>query len=116
MDKQEFAEKVDQLISTMQPLPWRRHAVDKLIQEYIQETGTRPDSYQLHRLANHLLADELKDKSPDKVSREEFPILSHWQIKTRNKRERNIGDERLDTLKLKQRKRIKTLSNRRFEG
>lgn len=111
--REEFAAKVDDLTKTVQPLPWRRRAVEGLIQEYIETTGERPDREQLFKLANHLLADELKDKSPDKVTRAEFPILSFYQMRTRDRRERRVGDDRLDTLKLKQKKRLRYLSSRK---
>lgn len=112
--KKTFKEEVDKLLAEQIDAQTRRtYAANKLIEAYTIQTGTRPDGYQLYRLANFLMTDVLKDKNPDKVSRTEFPVLSQWQIKTRNNRERKPGDDHLDTLNLKQKKRVRTLGNKK---
>jgi hypothetical protein len=53
--------------------------IDELIESYIAATDQRPDSVQLDRLATLCLREELTDRHPDKMSREEFPIMSDEQ-------------------------------------
>ena len=57
----------------------RMQLIDELIESYIAATGQRPDSVQLDRLATLCLREELTDRHPDKMSREEFPIMSDEQ-------------------------------------
>lgn len=57
----------------------RMALIDELIESYIAATGQRPDSVQLDRLATLCLREELTDRHPDKMSREEFPIMSDEQ-------------------------------------
>jgi hypothetical protein len=61
----------------------RSRAINALIDEYIASTGERPDSAELERLTNAVLHEELTDKSPDKMSREEYPIMSETQLARR---------------------------------
>lgn len=53
----------------------------------MEQTGEIPDSLQLTLLANHILAEELADRCPDKVTNTEYPILSEGQVKLRKRRE-----------------------------
>jgi hypothetical protein len=57
----------------------RMKKIDSLIESYIAATGQRPDIVQLDRLATLCLREELTDRHPDKMSREEFPIMSDEQ-------------------------------------
>lgn len=61
----------------------RSRAINALIDEYITSTGERPDAAELERLANAILHEELTDKSPDKMAREEYPIMSETQLARR---------------------------------
>lgn len=45
--------------------------------------GAAPTASELERLADALLHEELADRSPHKVSREEYPILSEAQLRRR---------------------------------
>lgn len=61
----------------------RLQASDSLIESYVKHTGLRPPSAQLGRLATLILRDELADPHPDKMSREDSPILSGNQYRRR---------------------------------
>jgi hypothetical protein len=61
----------------------RSRAVETLIDEYIASTGERPDPAELERLTNAMLHEELTDRHPDKVTREEYPIMSEQQLARR---------------------------------
>jgi len=55
--------------------------VEALTEAYFEHTGGYwPDRYRvLDRLATLILHKELSDRHPDKMTREEFPIMSRWQ-------------------------------------
>ncbi|WP_255288989.1 hypothetical protein [Bacillus thuringiensis] len=46
--------------------------------------GKRPEPKQLERLADLMLYEELHDTHPDKVVREEYPIMSNHQLSRRH--------------------------------
>ncbi|MCS0827419.1 hypothetical protein NX029_26245 [Cytobacillus firmus] len=60
-------------------------------------TGKHPASYELQKLADWLLAAELKDKSRTKVQKYEYPILSKPQLERRY-REMSMEAEMVDVL------------------
>lgn len=76
--KKVFVEMVDELIALAPELTrdQRIAQVEFLTDAYVDQTGERPDSYQLHRLADVILREELSDPHPDKITRNEFPIMS----------------------------------------
>lgn len=65
----------------------RLQASDSLIESYVKHTGLRPPGAQLGRLATLILRDELADTHPDKMTREEYPLLSDSQRDEREKDE-----------------------------
>ncbi|WP_255285959.1 hypothetical protein [Bacillus wiedmannii] len=46
--------------------------------------GERPEPKQLERLADLLLYEELSNTHPDKMAREEYPIMSDYQLSRRH--------------------------------
>ena len=50
--------------------------VEKLTDAYVDRVGERPDPSQLHRLADVILREELTDMHPDKMTINEYPIMS----------------------------------------
>ena len=67
-------------------------SVDVLCEAHYAQVGQMPDSNVLERLASLILFDELSDSHPDKVTREEYPILSDSQLDEREKDERLVGE------------------------
>ena len=61
--------------------------IERVIDEYITKYGQRPNQRLLDRLATLCLYEEITDPHPDKMSRNEFPIMSDTQ------REERIDDE-----------------------
>jgi hypothetical protein len=99
-----FEQQVDLLLNQKE-VPetlTRCKQVYDLCEWFYRETGRTPLSYQLERLGNYLLADELRDKSTHKVKHTEYPVLSYTQTKLRNRRERRVGDDNLDFIKGKE--------------
>src|SRR5690606_29732147 len=62
------------------PTPNKRiEAADEIIEDYIEKYGERPSKSILSRLATYILLDTLTDPHPDKMSRDEYPIMSYGQ-------------------------------------
>src|SRR5690625_868218 len=57
----------------------RIEAANAIIEEYIEAHAERPPASALRRLATYVLLDTLTDSQPDKMSREEYPIMSYGQ-------------------------------------
>src|SRR5690625_167064 len=57
----------------------RIEAANAIIEEYIEAHAERPPASVLSRLATYVLLDTLTDSHPDKMSREEYPIMSYGQ-------------------------------------
>ena len=64
--------------------------IDDLINEYVYAVGSAPDPIQLERLANYILREELTDPNPYKVSHNEYPVMSEWQLEKRKGREYSL--------------------------
>lgn len=70
-----------------------------LTEEFIADNGEFPDGESLDRLADFILADDFSDSHPDKITREEYPVLSPPQIYRRNVAAIALSDvPSLDTL------------------
>lgn len=103
--KAEFEKEVERLLEIKEilPLEVRKKQVEDLTEWYFEMTGTHyRNSFYLDMLGTYLLADMLRDKGTHKVKKTEYPVLSHTQQKLRNRRERRVGDENIDFIKLKE--------------
>lgn len=85
--KAAFKAIAQELATRKMPLPWRLKAVGDLCEAYVAQIGEMPDSQALELLADYILADDLCNRCPDKVTNNEYPFLSDGQTKLRNKRE-----------------------------
>jgi len=88
MTAQEFAEKINDIWTKTKTgklcdRQVRFAVIERLVDEYIAKNGKRPEPEQLDRLATLCLYEEMKDSHPDKMSREEFPIMSDEQYARR---------------------------------
>lgn len=73
----------------------RIFVINWLMDTYIIKFGEAPKGNQIQRLANWLLLENLKNTHPDKVTREEYPIMTKRQLRARYRREmanENIPD------------------------
>lgn len=61
--------------------------VELVTEDYFRETGQQMKSQMLYALGDFILDDVLMDKDVDKISNNEYPILSWRQQKRREKRE-----------------------------
>src|SRR5690625_7803514 len=61
------------------PLNKRIESADAIVEHYVEINGKRPPASVLSRLATYILLDTLSDSHPDKMAREEYPIMSYGQ-------------------------------------
>lgn len=62
----------------------------ELTERYFAKHGKMPDGAVLDRLGTLILQDELADTHPDKMTREEYPLLSDSQADERYADERSL--------------------------
>ncbi|MHA4153214.1 hypothetical protein [Bacillus cereus] len=62
----------------------RAKEIKSLTDAYMGSVGKRPEPKQLERLADLLLYEELSNTHPDKMAREEYPIMSDYQLSRRH--------------------------------
>lgn len=74
----------------------RNEASNALVETYIEAHGKRPPNAILSRLATYVLLDTLSDSHPDKMSREEYPIMSYGQTGRYFARNGGLKDEPYD--------------------
>ena len=76
--KEEFSEAVSTLTGVprdeLPPVEVRNWEVSELITTYIEAVGERPEPLELSRLADYILADTLRDPTPYKSNKSEYPI------------------------------------------
>ncbi|TEA81194.1 hypothetical protein [Bacillus thuringiensis] len=61
----------------------RAKEIKLLTDAYVGTVGERSEPRQLERLADLMLYEELHDTHPDKMTREEYPIMSEHQLSRR---------------------------------
>lgn len=83
--KTKFKAYVDYVLQTaaLTERTIRMQMIEELTDEYVAQTGERPDVSELERLTNAVLHEELSDPRPDKMTLEEYPIMSERMHKVR---------------------------------
>ncbi|PGD08293.1 hypothetical protein COM34_14425 [Bacillus wiedmannii] len=87
-----------------------------MTEEYFAANGRHMNSYHLQRLADVILVEELKDKTPDKVSKKEYPVLSNRQSQTRTRREFSVVGDTLDFIFVKEHTRLDSTYKKRTQN
>jgi hypothetical protein len=62
---------------------YRMFIIEKMTDAYIEQTGKVPSGNILERMTNVILHEELTDKRADKMTIEEYPIMSDHQYERR---------------------------------
>lgn len=63
----------------------RKETIDALIEEYVKQTGERPEGRQLEKLANAIMFEELEgDTRADKMTLEAEPVMTQSQTNRRH--------------------------------
>jgi hypothetical protein len=84
----------------------RSKLCDEIIEDFYNQSGKMPSSFQLERMANVILIQDIKDRTPDKMSMTEYAFLSPRQEKTRKKREKSLEVDTLNFLFQKEHKNL----------
>lgn len=74
----------------------RIESADNIVEQYVEANGKRPPASVLSRLATLLLLDTLTDSHPDKMARDEYPIMSYGQTGRYFERNGALKDEPYD--------------------
>lgn len=99
----EYEDKITELMIA-RPLPKlqdRFDTADELNESFYQMNEQNLPAYLLSKLSDWLLMEVLIDRDVDKVSNNEFAILSHRQLRRRDKRENSVEGGVMDYLNLK---------------
>lgn len=90
--KAEFHDAVTDLIAEdIADRGERMAAVHALTEAYIDSVGVAPDPAEVERLTDYILREELTDRHPDKIARDEYPFMSDWQLGRRENHEYSLG-------------------------
>lgn len=112
--RERFEESVAELSAiTYHKLPdpeVRVKEVEDLVESYYDFVGDYPDSMQLFKLSNYILSKELKDMDVDKVTNAEFPFLSEYQLKRRERKQVSMEADNMDFLESKFNKGLDSLA------
>lgn len=90
----------------------RNEIVEKITEEYVMKYGRKPDSYQLTKLANLILMDDLKDPNAYKAKHKEYPFHSSTQRKKRRRKEFVVKDTTLEHINYKKKVNLSTTPNK----
>lgn len=74
----EYVQLLEQSAGT-ETRDFRMEIIEKMTDAYVEQTGKRPDCSFLLRLTDVILHEELTDPRPDKMTIEEYPIMSAHQ-------------------------------------
>lgn len=112
----EFEERCQQLADTkLEKAPKPEEIVkevDAMLEEYYEVVGKFPKPRVLELLSNYILVSELKNKDVDKITNNDFPIMSETQLKRRGRKQTPMKDTTLDFLNTKFNKNIDSLSKK----
>lgn len=88
-----FDEYFKRTTSGRPSVEYRNEKSGDMIERYFREFETRPPDSVVSRLATYILLDTLSDPHPDKMSREEYPIMSYGQTGRHFARNGRLSDE-----------------------
>lgn len=91
-----YFDKVNEITDNEVSLDEKKQLIIDITEEYFCETNEVMPEELLIILTNWFLECILKSKDVDKVSKSDYPILSHHQIKRRNKKQLSVSYETLD--------------------
>lgn len=90
MMQHDFVQAVLELREKNLPRPERLAAVKQLVDTYTCPAEGAPTGKAVELLADAILAEELNDRHPDKVTREEYPFFSGAQFIRRYRKEASL--------------------------
>lgn len=93
-----YIEKIEKLVENDISIDDKRICIIDITEKYFDETKDPMPPNLVTMLTEWFLSSILKSKDVDKVSKSEYPILSHHQIKRRNKKQISVKYDILDYL------------------
>lgn len=93
-----YLDRIDVVVKYALDLDSKKIKIIEITEDYYLEVGEQIPPQHLYLLTEWLLADTLKCKDVDKVTNTEYPILSKYQIKRRNKKQVVVMCDTLDHL------------------
>lgn len=110
--KEQFSDYVGELIEQDLTIEKRCNEIELLTERYVEFAGKKPNPFELERLANYLLKEHLQDKNPDKITAENYPVLSERQTRSRKSKEFIKDEGILDYIKLKKSNKHQNLNKK----
>lgn len=89
-----YFERVEALVETLPSLEERFEMIESIGEEYYQETGDSLPAIILEMLGTWYMKEVYTDNRRNKVSLEEFPVLSEYQMYRRNRKRTLIEGEK----------------------
>lgn len=107
----EFENKVINLVeaNSVPELKERYKLIEQVNEEFYKKTSQNLPPHILSMLTDWVLIEVLKDRNVDKVTNNEYAVLSHRQLRRRDKRENSVMGEVLDYLDLRYTKQMDSL-------
>ncbi|WP_170075653.1 hypothetical protein [Paraclostridium dentum] len=102
-----YLNKIEKLTDKDVSLDEKKLFIIDITEEYFCETNELMPETLLIILANWFLECILKSKDVDKVSKSDYPILSHHQIKRRNNKQLSVPYETLDYINQPKSKKVR---------
>ncbi|GAB6153711.1 hypothetical protein JCM17380_24610 [Desulfosporosinus burensis] len=96
----EFEEMIDDMVAD-RPAPEmseRFQLIEITNEEFLKQTGENLPSFMLSKFADWCLLEVLNDRDVDKVSNNDFAVLSPRQLRRRDRRENSVDGEVMDYL------------------
>lgn len=107
----EFENRVINLVEA-NPVPElkeRYRLIEEMNEDFYKRTSQNLPPHILSMLTDWVLVEVLKDRDVDKVANNEYAVLSHRQLRRRDKRENSVLGEVLDYLDLRYMKQMDSL-------
>ena len=95
-----YLDRINLVVKYALDLESKKLKIIEITEDYYLEVGDQIPPQHLYLLTEWLLADVLKCKDVDKVTNTEYPILSKYQIKRRNKKQVAVLTDTLDHLNI----------------
>lgn len=110
----EFEERIDDMVAVKPApeMPERFQIIEVTNEEFRTLTGENLPSFMLSKLSDWILLEVLNDRDVDKVSNNDFAVLSPRQLRRRDKREKSVEGEVMDYLNQRYVKKKDSLSKK----
>jgi hypothetical protein len=102
-----YTYRIEEIIKHSIDLDSKKRKIIDITEEYFVEVGEYMPQPLLYLLTEWFLADILKSKDVDKVSKTEYPVLSVHQIKRRGRKQIAVINDTLDHLNITRGRREK---------